>query len=80
MSRHNGGRPHGSGANGTITADDIRTKAREVAGGAQEQLSQAKPALNYVAIAAGTAAVLLAFWVGRRSGKKRTTVVEILRG
>jgi hypothetical protein len=80
VSMHNGGRPHGTGANGTITADDIRAKAREVAGGAQEQLSQAKPALNYAVIAVGALVVVVAFWVGRRGGKKRTTVVEILRG
>ncbi len=77
---HNGGRPHGSGPNGTITVDDIRAKAREISDGAQVQLSQAKPALNYVAIAAGALVVVAVFWLGRHSGKKRSTVVEILRG
>lgn len=80
MSADNGGRAQGSGPNGTITADDIRAKARQVAGGAQEQLVQVKPALNYVAVAAGALIVVLAFWIGKRSGKKKTTVVEILRG
>jgi hypothetical protein len=75
-----GERPQGTGPDGRITPEDIRRKAEELAGGVQDQVRAARPALNYAAIAAGAVVVLAAFWLGRRSGRRRSTVVEIRRG
>jgi hypothetical protein len=80
MSAPDGGAPRGTGEGGRITPADIRAKAQQVAGGAQSQIRSVRPALNYAALAAGVVVVALAFWLGRHSGRRRSTIVEIRRG
>jgi len=62
-----------------ITRDDIESKLREITG---EVAEVGKASMGY-AIAAGalalTAVVAGAYFLGRRKGKKRTTVVEVRR-
>jgi hypothetical protein len=62
-----------------ITRDDLEAKFRELEGGARERVASARS----TAIAAGIIGVvillLLAFLLGRRRGKLRSTVVEIRR-
>ncbi|MGO9659943.1 MAG: E3 binding domain-containing protein [Acidimicrobiales bacterium] len=70
----------GSGPDGRITPDDIRAKAEELAGGVESQVQSARPLLMYAAVGGALLVTLAAFWLGRRSGRRRSTVVEIRRG
>jgi pyruvate/2-oxoglutarate dehydrogenase complex dihydrolipoamide acyltransferase (E2) component len=69
----------GSGPGGQITRDDIQARLNEVAGGAQEQVAAAKPTLTYAAVGGALLVIGLAFILGRRRGRRRSTVVEIRR-
>ena len=70
----------GSGPGGRITPDDIRAKAQELAGGVDSKVEPARPLLMYAAVGGAVLFALAAFWLGRRSGRRRSTVVEIRRG
>jgi hypothetical protein len=70
----------GSGPDGRITPDDIRAKAQELVGGVEDQVEAARPLLMYAAVGGALLVTLAAFWLGRRSGRRRSTVVEIRRG
>lgn len=63
----------------TITRDDLEAKFRQMTG----DMSDTAQRFTRAAIALGTAAVVIAlivvFLVGRSKGKKRTTLVEIVR-
>jgi hypothetical protein len=62
-----------------ITRDDIEAKLREIQGDVSDRAEAAKvPAL---AIAVGVAVVTIAaaYFLGRRKGKRRQTVLEIRR-
>jgi pyruvate/2-oxoglutarate dehydrogenase complex dihydrolipoamide acyltransferase (E2) component len=72
--------PEGSGPGGRITPDDIRGKLAEVTGGAETKVQAARPLLTYVAVGGVVAVALVAFWLGRRNGRQRSTIVEIRRG
>jgi hypothetical protein len=65
--------------NGRITRADIESKLREMQGEVQETAEAAKVPL--MAIAAGVVAVVVvaAFLLGKRRGRRRSTVVEIRR-
>ena len=39
-----------------------------------------RPLLTYAAVGGVVLVALAAFWLGRRSGRRRSTVVEIRRG
>ena len=64
---------------GTITRDDIESKLREIRG----EVEDVGNATKGYAVAAGAivlaAVVAGAYFLGRRKGKKRSTVVEIRR-
>ncbi len=75
-----GGSPLGTGPGGRITPDDIKGKLEELVGGVEQKVQRAKPLLTYAAVGGAVALALVAFWLGRRSGRQRPTVVEIRRG
>jgi hypothetical protein len=78
--RRNGSRTaRGSGPGGLITPDDIRAKAEELVAGVEGQVQSARPTLTYLAVGGVLLLVLVAFFLGRRSGKFRSTLVEIRR-
>jgi hypothetical protein len=62
-----------------ITRDDIEAKLREVAGDVDTQVEAAKPKIIGGAVAAALITILVVYLLGRRSGKKRSAVVEIRR-
>lgn len=62
-----------------ITRDDIEAKLREVKGGLDETTEQAAPYAFAVGVVVVVAVVGLAFVLGRRRGRRRSTVVEIRR-
>lgn len=62
-----------------IDRDDIEAKFREI----RQEVDEAAGSMRTVAIAVGAvvavAVVGLAFWAGKRRGRKATTVVEVRR-
>lgn len=62
-----------------VDISDIRAKLEEIAGDTEETVERAKP----VALAAGAAGVVvlvgIAFLLGRRRGRRKSTWVEIRR-
>ncbi len=65
--------------NGRITRRDIESKLREMQGEVQETAEKAK--VPIMAIAGGVVAVIVvaAFLLGKRRGRRKSTVVEIRR-
>jgi len=80
MTEGNTGPKTGSGTNGQrITPSDISDRVRQIMGGAGDAAEQMSSAAVAVAAAVGTGLVLAAFLFGRRRGRRRSTLVEIVR-
>jgi hypothetical protein len=47
--------------------------------GVEGQVQSARPTLTYVAVGGVLLMVFIAFFIGRRSGRSRSTLVEIRR-
>ena len=62
-----------------ITRDQIEAKFRELTGGVDEEISSARSQAVTVALAIGVAAVAVIFLIGRRSGRRKSAVVEVRR-
>lgn len=64
---------------GKITPDDLRAKFRELQGEVDSTADAAKSTAVTIGAAVATAVVLGVFLLGRRRGRRRTTVLEIRR-
>jgi hypothetical protein len=64
---------------GRITRDDLEDKFRQLEGGAREQVESARSTIVTAGVVAALVLLLLAFLLGTRKGRKRSTVVEIRR-
>jgi hypothetical protein len=64
---------------GAITRDDLERKFRQVAGDVGDQVEEARSKLVGVAVGALALAVVAAYLVGRRRGRRKSAVVEIRR-
>lgn len=62
-----------------VTKADIEAKLREIRGEVDGTTGAAKPYALAAGVVVAVAVVGLAFMLGRRKGKKRTTVVEVRR-
>jgi hypothetical protein len=62
-----------------VTRDDIEAKLRELRGEVDERADAAKLPTIAIAVAIGVVTVAAAYWIGRRKGRKRQTVLEIRR-
>ena len=62
-----------------ITRGDLESKFREIQDDVQGKVGDKKDTLKLAAIAGGVVVLLLFYALGRRSGKKKTTLVEIRR-
>jgi hypothetical protein len=62
-----------------ITRDDLEAKMRELVVGARDEVASTKNTLVSVGAVVGVILLLLVFLLGRRSGRKRSTIVEIRR-
>jgi hypothetical protein len=62
-----------------ISRDDLESKFRELEGGARDQVASARSTAITAGVIGLVLLVLLAFLLGRRRGKLRSTVVEIRR-
>lgn len=67
------------GQGATVTRDDIERKLREIRGEAGEVAESGRNYAVIAAVATAVAVVAVAYFFGRRKGKKRSTVVEIRR-
>jgi hypothetical protein len=64
---------------GRITRADIEGKLREMRGEVEETAEAAKTPLLAIAGGVAVAIVVVAFLLGKRRGRRRSTVVEIRR-
>lgn len=62
-----------------ISRDDIESKLRALQGDVQGKVEDRRSILMFVAGTLGVVVVVAFYLVGRRSGKRRSTVVEIRR-
>ncbi len=62
-----------------ISREDIEAKLRALQGDVQGKVEDRKSAVMVVAGGIGVMLVIVFFLLGRRSGKRRSTVVEIRR-
>ncbi len=62
-----------------ITRSDIEAKLRDMRGEVDKTTEAAKAPLAAIAGAAAVAVVLLSFFLGKRRGRRKSTVVEIRR-
>ena len=71
-------RPQGVGGD-KISRNDIESKLREIRGEVDSTATAAKPAVLTVVAVAAVVVIGAAYMLGRRKGKKKSTVVEIRR-
>lgn len=71
--------PIGSGPGGRIEISDIQAKLEEIRGDTTEAVEKAKPVALAGAIAGVVVLVGVAFLLGRRKGRRKSTWVEIRR-
>ena len=62
-----------------ITRDQIEAKFRELTGGVAEEVEATRSQALPVGLGIGVAVIAAAFLVGRRSGRRRSAVVEVRR-
>jgi hypothetical protein len=62
-----------------ISRDDLEAKFRDVKGGVDQRAFAAKESAKPFLIGAGVLVLLLAYLIGKRVGKTKSTVVEIRR-
>jgi hypothetical protein len=65
--------------NGRVEMTDIRSKLEEIRGEVNETTEQAKPTLTYAAVVGVVVLVGLAFVLGRKRGRSKSTWIEISR-
>jgi hypothetical protein len=64
---------------GQITRDDIEAKFRELTGEASDEVESRRSQALTGVLAAGLIVVAVVFLIGRRSGRRRSAVVEVRR-
>jgi hypothetical protein len=62
-----------------ITRSDIESKLRDLRGDVDETARAALPKVALIGAVTAVAVIGLAYFMGRRSGRKRSAVVEIRR-
>ena len=62
-----------------VSRQDIENKLRALQGDVQNKVEDRRSSLLAIAGGVGVALVVVFFLLGRRSGKRRSTVVEIRR-
>ena len=62
-----------------ITPQDLENKLKALQGDVQEKVDDKKSTIATAAAAGGVVLLMIFFLLGKRSGKKRSTVVEIRR-
>jgi len=70
---------NGHAQRGQITREDLEAKLRDLTGDVSSTVETARGIGVAVAVGAGVLFVVTAYWLGRRKGRKRKTVLEIRR-
>ena len=70
---------NGHGQRRPITREDLEAKIRDITGDVSSTVETARGIGVAVAVGAGVLFVVTAYWLGRRKGRKRKTVLEIRR-
>lgn len=64
---------------GEVTRDDIEARLRSLQSGVNERVGEARTTLLAVGVAVGAVVLMATFLLGKRKGKRRSTIVEIRR-
>ena len=64
---------------GRITRQDLEAELRATVGEADGAIGDRRSSLVLAVAVAATVVVAVAYWVGRRAGHRRSTVVEVRR-
>jgi hypothetical protein len=62
-----------------ITRDDIKSKLEEIQGDATQTVEDARSKIIAVGVAVGAVVLVGVFLLGRRGGRRQTTVIELKR-
>ncbi len=62
-----------------ITRDQIEAKFREMTGGVTDEVEGAKSQALAIGLAVVVASVAVVYLLGRRRGRRRSTIVEVRR-
>lgn len=62
-----------------ITRDDIKAKLAEIQGEATDTVEEAKSQILAVAATVGIVVIVAVYLLGRRGGRKRSTIIELKR-
>jgi len=65
--------------NPKITRDDIKAKLNEIQGEATSAVEDAKTTIIGVAVVVGVVVVVGVYLLGRRGGRRRSTIIELRR-
>jgi hypothetical protein len=68
-----------TGTQTKITPEDLEKKFRTLQGEVQGAVDDKKPAVAGIAAGGGLLLLILVFLIGKRSGKRRSSIVEIRR-
>lgn len=69
----------GTGPRGNVQITDIRAKLGEIRGEVDETVEEARPLAVYAAVGGVIVLAVVAFWLGRRRGQRKSTWVEVRR-
>lgn len=61
----------------TISRDDIKAKLEELRGGVDDATESAQRSAAVVGIVVAGVVIVAAYWLGRRRGARRRTILEI---
>jgi len=64
---------------GRVTKSDIEQRLRNLQGGVEESVTSQRQKILTALAVVGVVTVMVAFFLGRRSGRKKNAVVEIRR-
>jgi translation elongation factor EF-1beta len=62
-----------------ITRDQIEAKLREVTGGVTDEVEDAKSQALAIGLGVVVLTVAVVFLIGRRAGRRKSTIVEVRR-
>jgi len=68
-----------STAEDKITRDQLEAKFREVTGGVAEEVDEVRSQAMAIGLAVVVASVAIVYLIGRRRGRRRSTIVEVRR-
>jgi len=68
-----------STAEDKITRDQLEAKFREMTGGVSEEVAEVRSQAMAIGLAVVVASVAIVYLIGRRRGRRRSTIVEVRR-